>query len=621
MTVLLVPPRANPSPSSSPYVRGFLPYAQGFLRTMREAGIDFKDELKADGRLHRFSPGRKGNPDGWYVFYGMAGAFGDWKQGIHQTWSVPKDSSSPYQEELQTQIQKAQQQVDEERTRKQEKVAQEAASHWESLSETRHSPYLDRKKVGAFGIRFSGDTVVIPVRDRTGKLWSLQSISPDGTKRFLFGGRKKGCFHLIGQPHPKHSLYVTEGYATGASIHMATDAPVVVAFDAGNLAFVVEELSSVYPKMPPILAGDDDVGKTPNVGRKTAEDVCRKYSCSVVFPIFKTSNAQLTDFNDLHVAEGLEEVKRQLQSSKTTLKALTTRALLSLEIPPREMLLSPILPEQGLTMIHAPRGIGKTHVSLTIAYAVATGGVVFQGKWESPCPRKVLFVDGEMLLVAIQERLAKIVHSTEGVSLEDHNLLFITQDLQERGIADLSTPQGQQTIEEHLKGVKLLILDNYSALCRKGRENEAESWIPLQEWFLTSRRRGVSVLLIHHSNKVGAQRGTSRKEDLLDTIITLKKPEGYDPREGARFEVHYEKARGFYGEEAAPFEASLGEEKGKFVWRIQTIEHMQDTQILSLYKENFTQREIAQELGMGLGTVNRKLREAKEKGLLGETND
>jgi len=65
------------------------------------------------------------------------------------------------------------------------------------------------------------------------------------------------------------------------------------------------------------------------------------------------------------------------------------------------------------------------------------------------------------------------------------------------------------------------------------------------------------VLFIHHSGKGGAQRGTSRKEDVLDTVIALRRPEDYSPAEGARFEVHFEKARGFAGEEAEPFEAAL----------------------------------------------------------------
>ncbi|HUX79695.1 MAG TPA: winged helix-turn-helix transcriptional regulator, partial [Alphaproteobacteria bacterium] len=169
--------------------------------------------------------------------------------------------------------------------------------------------------------------------------------------------------------------------------------------------------------------------------------------------------------------------------------------------------------------------------------------------------------------------------------------------------------------------VKLLILDNYSALCRRGRENEGESWIPLQEWFLNLRRRGISVLLIHHSNKSGAQRGTSRKEDLLDTIITLRKPENYDPREGARFEVHYEKARGFYGEEAAPFEACLQEEEGRVTWHIRSIEDCEMDRVISLKKEGLSQRDIGLETGLSASTVNRRLKEAKERGVFHEETE
>lgn len=261
-----------------------------------------------------------------------------------------------------------------------------------------------------------------------------------------------------------------------------------------------------------------------------------------------------------------------------------------------------------------PRGIGKTHVSLQIAYTVASGDKMFQGRWTSNKPSKVLFVDGEMPLTVMQERLAKIVNSSEAELSNLNNLIVITPDIQKQSLLDLSTAQGQNAIEEHLQDVKLLILDNYSSLCRSGRENEAESWIPLQEWFLDLRRRGISVLLIHHSNKAGAQRGTSRKEDLLDTVITLKKPENYDSREGARFEVHYEKARGFYGQDATPFEAWLKEEYGKMTWQVQELEDLQLNNLINLYKDGLKQREIAQELGLGLGTVNRWINRAKEEG-------
>ena len=103
----------------------------------------------------------------------------------------------------------------------------------------------------------------------------------------------------------------------------------------------------------------------------------------------------------------------------------------------------------------------------------------------------------------------------------------------------------------------LVIVDNLSTLCRGLKENEADSWTPVQNWCLSLRRAAKSVLLIHHGGKSGAQRGTSRKEDVLDTVVSLRKPPDHQADQGARFEIHFEKSRGFYGPEAAPFEAWL----------------------------------------------------------------
>jgi hypothetical protein len=49
------------------------------------------------------------------------------------------------------------------------------------------------------------------------------------------------------------------------------------------------------------------------------------------------------------------------------LAALRIDKLLSREIPPRKIILSPWLPSQGLAMIYAARGVGKTHVALEVA--------------------------------------------------------------------------------------------------------------------------------------------------------------------------------------------------------------------------------------------------------------
>jgi len=75
----------------------------------------------------------------------------------------------------------------------------------------------------------------------------------------------------------------------------------------------------------------------------------------------------------------------------------------------------------------------------------------------------------------------------------------------------------QAELDRWLDGVDLLILDNLSSLTAVVRDNDAESWGPIQEWLPKLRRRGVSVLVVHHAGKGGQQRGTSRREDVLDT--------------------------------------------------------------------------------------------------------
>ena len=242
--------------------------------------------------------------------------------------------------------------------------------------------------------------------------------------------------------------------------------------------------------------------------------------------------------------------------SKRRLMALTAGELLRMEIPEREMLLDPVLPSKGLVLVYSKRGVGKTFVALCIAYAVASGGACL--RWHAPKPRRVLVIDGEMPLIVLKRRLASIAISSATEPPAPDYIRIIAADYQERSIPDLGTAEGVQAIEEHIAdGVDLVIVDNLSTLCRAGKENEGDSWIPIQEWALDLRRRGISVLFIHHAGKGGAQRGTSKREDVLDTVIVLRHPEDYSPADGARFEVHLEKARGALGDQAKPFEARL----------------------------------------------------------------
>ena len=49
------------------------------------------------------------------------------------------------------------------------------------------------------------------------------------------------------------------------------------------------------------------------------------------------------------------------------------------------------------------------------------------------------------------------------------------------------------------------------------RKHISPHFAPMQQWLLRLRRRGVSVLVVHHAGKNGDQRGISKREDLLDT--------------------------------------------------------------------------------------------------------
>lgn len=321
--------------------------------------------------------------------------------------------------------------------------------------------------------------------------------------------------------------------------------------------------------------------------------------------------------NDVNkiIEESLENSQDFVPSD--TLLPLNAFEFLEKEIQPQQSILHPIIPEKGLVMIHAPRGIGKTQVSLWIAYVVASGQSMFSNKWTCEKPRKVLFVDGEMPEAALQERLKRIVISTEKELEEPNNLRIINPNFQDCGIPDLMTQEGQRKIEEHLDGVDLIIFDNMSALFTSGKENEAESWVPIQGWLLSLRKRGIAVLFIHHTGKNGNQRGTSKKEDLLDTVILLEKPKDYDPKEGARFQIHYEKARNFYGKEANSFEVTLKQKNinsQEYYWEVRELEDVEYEKIIELHKQGLNQKEIHQETGITRPTVNRRIKRAREEG-------
>src|SRR5262245_31182164 len=187
--------------------------------------------------------------------------------------------------------------------------------------------------------------------------------------------------------------------------------------------------------------------------------------------------------------EELVEFEKQFNPGK--LRAVNAHEFLTMQIAPREQILEPIIQTQSTNMLFSKRGVGKTYMSLGIACAVAAGSTFL--RWKAPKPRKVLYVDGEMPAITMQERIAAIVAGMEA-EITPAYFRIITPDLQVDPVPSLSSITGQNIIEDQLTDTELIILDNISTLTHGGKENEAESWETMQQWVLSLRRRGISVL-------------------------------------------------------------------------------------------------------------------------------
>ena len=130
-----------------------------------------------------------------------------------------------------------------------------------------------------------------------------------------------------------------------------------------------------FPDASILICGDND-----EAGRSKGQEAAQAARARLALPKFTTGEGK--DFNDLHQSEGLEEVRHQVEeamhtAARPSLISLDMGEFLSMSIPERGYLLSPILPVQGIGILYAPRGIGKTFAALSIAVAVASGGAVF----------------------------------------------------------------------------------------------------------------------------------------------------------------------------------------------------------------------------------------------------
>lgn len=281
-----------------------------------------------------------------------------------------------------------------------------------------------------------------------------------------------------------------------------------------------------------------------------------------------------------------------------------------------EFVLFPWLPKQGISFVYAATGFGKTLFAMNVAYCIAKSGHFLNFK--CPQPRKVLYIDGEMPLIQVENRYKKIIQEQGDLLFPENFTLLNTEAILPRKLPKICTPEGQRYYTDLFMREKyeVVILDNLSMLTDID-ENSSKEWKQVQDWLLHIRSIGLSVIILHHAGKIQTGfRGTSRMLDCADSAISLTKIDNFvfesDVQNLTRFKLAYEKNRHFGGKDALPMDVCY--ENQKWVYRSIELERM-DKAIIC-FKANMSQSETAREMGINQSSVSRLLDKAEKHKLI-----
>ncbi|MEJ8476896.1 DUF5710 domain-containing protein [Roseibium algae] len=315
---------------------------------LREKGAELKGEPQMDGQWHRIGligEGKAQNASYRAFLDGVPnGQFKNFKGDEIESWQGEASGMSPAdQRRLAAQAEKTRDERDKQRAEDHQAAAKRAFGIWTNLktwATPDNCPYLGRKQVRGFGVKLTDDgLMVVPLRDTTGRIWSLQFVGDE--KNFLKNGRKEGLHHTIDpdkelQKDPakgqdkgdKLTIVIGEGYATGADVHKATKLPTFVAFDGDNLVSTAKAVREKYPQANILIAADDDhhlqlkSPPLPNKGLKCAQRAADAVGGKVLAPSFTPAEKSkgLTDWNDLKQERGEAGLLSALRLSFSTMQ-------------------------------------------------------------------------------------------------------------------------------------------------------------------------------------------------------------------------------------------------------------------------------------------------------------
>lgn len=279
--------------------------------------------------------------------------FGDYKTGLRETWKSAEKYSAAEKKEAEKYLADLLAKEKAEREANELQVALTVCDEWDTFAVNGSTPYLTRKQVKElYGARIMDNPghdpiLVVPARDIDGKLWNYQRIYASklskGDKFFVEGAKIDGTFHVIGDQgshaalaslKPDGTIYICEGFATAASVYeaMGQGSVVIAAWNAGNLIHVATAFRERFPLGEILVCADNDAytkrdGKPYNVGIEKARRAAGAIKSRIVYPIFRYPASGLTDFNDLHAAEGLDRVKDQILNPENYVKGIQPMCL------------------------------------------------------------------------------------------------------------------------------------------------------------------------------------------------------------------------------------------------------------------------------------------------------
>lgn len=306
------------------------------LMQMRGLGLDVR-HLEV-GKMRRCKVENDREQRGWYMLHELrlddgdtvlVGSYGIWRGNDNNPQKIEltgRKMTDDQRAALKKSWAADKARVDAERKATASKAARRASAMWNKLSPTGSCQYLDAKGVQGHGLRYHEGVAYLPMLDGQGNVHGLQVLLPKGHKRVEQTGRnkdfwpqglvKKGHWFQLGAV--REIVLIAEGYATAASLFEATQLPVIVAFDAGNLLPVAEAIKKRHRAVKILICADDDFKSEGNPGMSAASAAALAVNGAVVAPVFTVSREVgkkgLTDFNDLSLAEGLHTVRTQVEA-------------------------------------------------------------------------------------------------------------------------------------------------------------------------------------------------------------------------------------------------------------------------------------------------------------------